>query len=274
MLVAGRAGKRARAKYAVRYDPALLDTVADVKRPSNCSQAGSGASHIAQAACLETQLYRPVKAFLEERGFSAKGEVCGCDIVAVRPGEPPIVIITELKLSFTLELVLQAVDRMRAADQVYLAVAGSRRGRDQDGRVHRLCRLLGLGLLIVDTRRNMASVMVEPMPYRPRPDLPRRKRLLTEHGRRTGDPALGGSTRRPIMTAYRQRALRCAMAMAGEPKRPRDLRPLADDAGAILRRNVYGWFERVCPGLYRLTPAGTAAVRQPTQTAESAIPAC
>ena len=185
--------------------------------------------------------------------------------MAVRPGEPPIAVITELKLSFTLALVLQAVARMRAADQVYLAVADSRRGRGQDRRVHRLCRLLGLGLLIVDVKRNTVSVMVESTPYRPRPDLPKRKRLLAEYGRRTGDRALGGSARRPIMTAYRQRAIRCAMAMADKPRQPRELRPLAEDAGAILRRNVYGWFERVCPGLYRLTQAGIAAVSQSTQ---------
>ena len=227
---------------------------------------------LADTVGLETALYKPVKAFLEEKGFSAKGEICGCDIVAVRPGEPPIVVITELKLSFTLDLVLQAVDRIRAADQLYLAVAGSRRGRDRDRRVHRLCRLLGLGLLVVDTVQNTVSVVVEPLPYRPRPDLPKRRRLLTEHRNRRGDPAVGGSTRQPIMTAYRQRAVRCAMAMAEGPRRPRDLRPLAEDAGVILLRNVYGWFQRVCPGLYQLTPTGIAAVRQLAQAHESCLP--
>ena len=167
--------------------------------------------------------------------------------MAGRPGEPPIIVITELKLSFTLELVLQAVDRVRAADQVYLAVAGRRHGRDQDVRVHRLCRLLGLGLLTVDVKDSTVAIIIEPMQYRPRPDLPKRKRLLAEHDGRVGDPALGGSTRRPIMTAYRQRALRCAAAMAEGARRPCDLRPLAEDAGVILLRNVYGWFERVCP---------------------------
>ncbi len=71
----------------------------------------------------ETALYPPVKTFLEAQGFAVKGEICGCDVVAVRDGEPKLVVITELKLSFTLELVLQAVDRLRAADQVYVAVA-------------------------------------------------------------------------------------------------------------------------------------------------------
>ena len=70
---------------------------------------------------LETSLYAAVKEHLERLGYEAKGEVCGCDIVAVRPGEPPFLVITELKLGFTLGLVLQGVDRVAAADEVWLA---------------------------------------------------------------------------------------------------------------------------------------------------------
>ena len=77
---------------------------------------------------------------------------------------------------------------MRAINAVYLAVAGSRRGRDRDSRVHRLCRLLGLGLLIVDTRHNTVAVVAEPTAYKPRLDLRMRKRLLTEHQTATGRP--------------------------------------------------------------------------------------
>ena len=72
--------------------------------------AGRGAAERQQ----ETSLYAAVKQHLEGLGYEAKGEVCGCGIVAVRPGEPAFLVITELKLGFTLELVLQAVDRMAA----------------------------------------------------------------------------------------------------------------------------------------------------------------
>ena len=216
---------------------------------------------IAAASLAETALYAPVKTFLEAQGFEVKGEVCGCDAVAVRPGEPPILVIAELKLSFTLELVLQAVERLRAADQVYLAVVASRRGRDQDDRVVRLCRRLGVGLLAVDLRLGKVAVLAEPLPYRPRPNLPQRRRLLKEHAARRGDPSQGGSTRQPIMTAYRQRAIACARTIGEGTARPRDLKPLAEDAGAILRRNVYGWFLREKPGVYRLSDAGVLALQ-------------
>ncbi|MET3713684.1 hypothetical protein ABIC65_004419 [Sphingomonas trueperi] len=206
----------------------------------------------------ETALYRPVKAFLQSQGFDVKGEVCGCDVVAVRGDEPPLLIIAELKLSFTLELVLQAVDRLRCADLIYLAVISSRKGRDRDSRVLRLCRLLGLGLLAVDLKLSTVSILVEPSSYRPRVDLARRARILQEHANRRGDPAEGGSTRRPLMTAYRQRAIACAEAIGGGVARPRDLKHLAEDAGQLLLRNVYGWFLRERPGHYRLSDHGAA----------------
>lgn len=47
------------------------------------------------------------------------------------------------------------------------------------------------------------------------------------------------------MTAYRQRAIAYAEALRNGPLRPRDLKHLADDAGDILHRNVYGPFDRV-----------------------------
>jgi hypothetical protein len=150
---------------------------------------------------------------------------------------------------------------MRVADEIWLAVPASGRGRDRDPRVHRLCRLIGLGLMAVNTARDRVEILAEPGPYRPRSDHRRRTRLLREHGRRKGDPSAGGSTRQPVMTAYRQQALVCAEALRAGPCRPRDLRAVAPDAGQILRRNVYGWFERIRPGTYRLTVLGETALQ-------------
>lgn len=210
----------------------------------------------------ETALYPTVKRFLEGAGFTVKGEVCGCDIVAVREEERPLLAIVELKRGFNLDLLLQAVDRMRPADEVWLAVPMTRRGRDRDPRVRRLCRLIGLGLMAVDAAHERVEILAEPGPYKPRSDPRRRARLLSEHSRRRGDPSPGGSTREPVMTAYRQRALACAAGLRAGRGRPRDLRAAIPDAGRILLRNVYGWFERTAPGRYRLTPRGEAALQR------------
>ena len=210
---------------------------------------------------MESSLYLPVKRFLEKHGFEVKGEICDCDLVALKDGEPVIVVAGELKLSFNLELVLQAVDRAAACDEMWLAVPASKKGggRERDPRVKKLCRLLGLGLLCVHPT-GFVEVIAEPDLWKPRRDTKRRSRLVTEHRRRRGDPALGGSTRLPIMTAYRQQALACAAAMREGPARPRDLKKQLPDAAKILQSNVYDWFVRVDRGLYVLSDAGKAAL--------------
>ena len=210
---------------------------------------------------METSLYLPVKRFLEGLGFEVKGEVCGCDLVALDHGAPAAVVIGELKRSFTLELVLQAVDRSAACDEVWLAVRMSAqgRGRESDARVRKLCRLLGFGLLAV-SNSGKVEVLVEPVPWRPRRDAKRRSKIVDEHRRRQGDPAVGGTTRQPIMTAYRQQAVACAAALALAPARPRDLKPAMPDAPKILLSNVYGWFVRVERGIYTLSETGKEAL--------------
>ena len=224
----------------------------------------------------EIALYPPIKAFLERAGFTVKGEVRGCDVVAMRPGEADIVVVAELKLGLSLELLLQATDRLAVADEVWLAVVATRRGRDRDRRAVKLCRLIGFGLLAVTLRTGHVEMLAAPAPYRPRVNTRKRRLLLAEFVRRRGDPMSGGSTRVPVMTAYRQQALDVALALRDGPQRPRDIRPIAPDAGKILLRNVYGWFQRITNGVYCLTPDGQAAIQRwpiPEDTTASALTA-
>jgi hypothetical protein len=221
---------------------------------------------------LETALYLPVKRFLEKLGFTVKGEVGGCDLVGLSGDDPPIVVIGELKLTFNLELMLQAVDRAGACDEVWLAARMSARGkgRESDTRYRNLCRRLGFGMLGV-TGNGQVEVIVKPATTAPRRNPKKRSRLVAEHNRRRGDPTAGGSTRSPIMTAYRQQALACASALALGPRKLRELRPDIPDAPKILQHNVYGWFDRAERGVYVLTDAGRAALKRwPQQLMEIA----
>jgi hypothetical protein len=218
---------------------------------------------------METSLYLPVKGFLENAGYVVKGEVGGCDLVGLSADDPPVVVICELKLSFNLELILQAVDRAGLCDEVWIAARLSRKGkgREADKRYRDLCRRLGIGMLGISDAGEV-SILVGSVSPMPRTNPKRRSRLMREHQKRRGDPALGGSTRAPVMTAYRQQALDCAAALAAGPLRVRDVRLGAPEAGKILLSNVYGWFERLDRGVYGLTDAGrTALLRWPQQQA-------
>jgi hypothetical protein len=217
----------------------------------------------------ESDLYEPIKAFLEGQGYVVKGEVRGCDLVALRGSEPPVIV--ELKRSLTLGLLIQGVNRLAMTDRVYVAVPrpspGSRSGASPYHRdARKLCRRLGLGLITVDWDRHAArpvEIVLDPLPYRPRTSKRRAQLLLGEHERRLGDPNRGGISKRPIVTAYRQQALQCVLLLERNgPLEIAALRRLGAPAaaGRILLRNVYGWFERHGRALYGLSPSGRSAL--------------
>jgi len=220
-------------------------------------------------AYAEAVLYAPVKAFLERQGFEVKGEVRGCDVVACRGDEPPVIV--ELKLRFNLQLLLQGIDRLALTDRVYLAVArplGRARGgpfAPERPEIRKLCRRIGLGLMLVGIARHTIDVLEEPVPYRPRLAKLRVQRLLDEFSSRLGDANVGGAVGVPLVTAYRQDALRCARALAlAGPMRVGVLRAASEvpRAARILQRNVYGWFNRIERGIYALTPEGGEALNR------------
>ena len=51
---------------------------------------------------METDLYPPIKRHLERLGLEVKGEVCGCDLVALSDGSPELVVVGEMKQSFNI----------------------------------------------------------------------------------------------------------------------------------------------------------------------------
>ena len=215
----------------------------------------------------ETDLYPPIKAFLEAQGYTVKSEVEGCDVIAVRGEEPPVIV--EMKTGFSLSLVFQGVARQGVADDVYLAVPPfpGRTGRRNDALA--LCRRLGLGLLTVRIEPTpFVEALLDPAEYRPRRRRRDLGRLLREFQRRVGDPNQGGSGRRKLMTAYRQDALRCAAYLGVNG--PTKAAVVAGAAGVARARVMmyadhYGWFERpagTSPGVYGLTPKGRAALEE------------
>jgi len=214
----------------------------------------------------ETDLYAPVKSMLEAKGYEVKAEIKGCDVVAVKDDAP--VVIVELKLAFSIDLVLQGINRQSISNDVYLAVPAPNtsakrknwRARQRD--YIKLCRLLGLGLMLVvmGTEKNQRTkILLDPGPYLPRKKKKQQTRLLTEFRMRVGDPNTGGVNRSKIITAYRQNALRCALVLAeDETMKVADIRSKANvaNAASILQKNHYAWFVRVGHGVYCLTPLG------------------
>lgn len=252
------------------------------------------------AVARETELYAPIKKFFAARGYEVKAEVRGCDLMAVRPDEPEPTIV-EMKKIFTLPLLLQGVDRQKTGASVWLAVERNRTKRGAHNQRYpdltALCRRLGLGFLTVTfykTKEPAVDVWCEPgriahmsgastaahpvqlaaesadeyaLAAAPAARRSRKAaaRLLREFEARSGDYNVGGSTRRKLVTAYRERAIQCALALCCDgPSSPSRVRERINSpaAGSMLRDNHYGWFAKVRKGVYRLTPAGADALRE------------
>ncbi|MDU8909657.1 DUF2161 domain-containing phosphodiesterase [Aestuariicoccus sp. MJ-SS9] len=211
----------------------------------------------------ESDLYAPVKALLQRQGYAVKGEVGAADLVAVRGGEPPVIV--ELKLRITLALYHQAVARLTLSEHVYIAVprpTGKTAKRALKDNLA-MCRRLGLGFITVRAD-GRAEVQCDPGAARLRRNPQKAARLLREFERLRGDPNDGGATRHGIVTAYRQDALACAahLAEAQAPCKGAEVARATGIARAttLMRDNHYGWFDRVGTGLYALTDTGRAGL--------------
>lgn len=208
----------------------------------------------------EADLYPDLKAYLEAQGYVVKAEIGACDVLARRGDEPPLVV--EMKLSFSLALVMQGIARQGLFDTVYLAVPVTKKGwklRYKD--IIALCRRLGLGLLAVSPGQGVEAHL-DPGPYLPRKNSVHAGRLLREFQRRVGDPNIGGTTGVKRMTAYRQDALRCLAVLAEVPRKGAEVAELTGVKRAtdLMRADHYGWFERQSPGFYASSPKGKSAL--------------
>ncbi len=214
----------------------------------------------------ETELYPPLKAFLEGQGYVVKAEIGAADVVACR-GEEEDPLVVELKTGFSLSLIHQAVARQVITDTVYIAtpLGNGRRFQTALKQMKTLCRRLGLGLITIRMKDDHLEVHCDPAPYAPRKSKTRKAALLKEFAKREGDPNNGGATRQGLVTAYRQDALRCASLLAkiGPTKGAIVARETGvEKATRLMADNHYGWFARVEKGIYDLTDAGREAARK------------
>ena len=216
----------------------------------------------------ETDLYGPIKAYLNGLGYDVKSEVKHADIVALKADAPPLIV--EMKTGFSLTLLHQATARQTISDCVFVAVA---RWRGKVGwKAFKanlgLCKKLGIGVLSVDLTTQLVTLHIDPGPTCSRKNNRRTAKVLEEFHARKGDPNLGGK-RGQIMTAYRQDALLCLRALStvetvsgAQICKETGMRR----ATKLMADNHYGWFERASRGLYRLSTSGKTAADQLVKT--------
>lgn len=215
----------------------------------------------------ETDLYPPIRRFLEAEGYSVHAEVRNCDVTATRDGQ---MVIIEMKKSFNLKLVYQALERQGLTEEVFVAIPRPTKGqRERSWKdMLKLLKRLEIGLLTValDSPLETVDVVLTPSDSLAWKNRKKRQRLEQELSARAVSGNLGGMTRRKIMTAYREKALSlsCLLERRGQISL-KELREEGRDPKypALLQSNTYGWYTRVAKGQYMLSPLGWEALSSP-----------
>ena len=207
----------------------------------------------------ESDLFEPVKKYLESNGYKVRAEVKNCDVTATKDDE---LIIIELKLSANLQLFNQATDRQYITDSVYVAIPKSaqRSKKHWKGILH-ILRRLELGLIFVDVENpvNPIEIVFHPIEFQRRKFKHRKRAIIKEVENRSQNLNVGGSNKKKIITAYKENAIQIAVYLKEiGPTSAKKLREYNSGKKtlSILYNNFYGWFQRVDRGIYDITAKG------------------
>lgn len=212
---------------------------------------------------MEADLYEPIKKLLEKQGYQVRGEVKNCDIVGINPQNNEMVIV-ELKKSFNLKLLYQAMDRRSITRQVYVGIYRPKSYKNKS--VKQMLRLLGevgIGLITVsDTKLRLAEFVLQPQSKKP-VNSKRRQYVEKEYSQRTGDRNAGGVNKRKIVTAYKEASVLALCHMeAYDTLNTYYLKKYGymDKVRNALKSNYFGWFEKAGRGIYGMSALGVDAL--------------
>ncbi len=212
----------------------------------------------------ETDLFEPIRGYLENQGFEVNAEVVHCDVTATKGDE---LLVVELKTSATMQLLVQATERQKITDSVYVAIPAGVHKRKHFLGVQRVLKRLELGLIVVDLTSDPPAVKkhFDPLPHKKRKVSRKKRAVIREISRRSANYNVGGSSQSKLVTAYRENAILVAACLeetgATSPKELRK-RGTGWKTQSILSDNHYGWFQRIDRGVYELTSRGRNEVRE------------
>lgn len=216
----------------------------------------------------EAEMYPPVREYFERLGYVMQAEVNGIDAVAVKDDE---MLLFELKKSFNVKLLFQAMDRLRISPNVYTVIPRPKNSRSSEFiNTKQIISKLGLGLVTVamDSPVKSVDVIIEPEELKKvRTNNRKKASVKKELDGRSLNVNTGGTSKKKILTAFRERSIRiaCVMYVNGEVSAAKLVKEYKcdKDAHGIINRNVYGWFKKVRRGVYDLSDEGINEIKNP-----------
>ncbi|WP_343042434.1 DUF2161 domain-containing phosphodiesterase [Ornithinibacillus caprae] len=219
----------------------------------------------------EIDLYEPINKYFKRKGYEVYGEVKDCDVAVMKDD---LLIIVELKLNLSVDLLIQATKRQRLSEHVYIAIPKPKKHNPRSKKWRDTCHLLRrleLGLILVSCteKRKRVEVVIEPTPFHRPISMGKakylRQAIIKEINGRSADYNIGGSSRKQIMTAYRENCVQiaCYLEEHGELS-PKALLQMGTGkkTQSILSKNYYGWYVRVRRGIYTISEKGRQEIKE------------
>lgn len=216
----------------------------------------------------ETELYEPVKRLLVEQGYEVKAEVKDIDILGYKDD---VYLAVELKTSFSMKLIYQAIDRQKTMDIVYIAIPKTAlpKSRTQYRQMIYLLKRLEIGCIIVNEQH--AEVILETTVYdieKSRARYKKRKQIiLKEYHLRKNTLNVGGSKGKRL-TRYKEMVVDIGLyLLAHQQASVKEIKEHTNilKAASILQKNYDQYFERVSRGIYQLTEKGKKEITELNQ---------
>jgi len=218
---------------------------------------------------LEIELYQPIQSFLNEQGYTVRGEIGAIDVFAMKNEHS---IAVELKTTISLKLIYQAIERQKVADVVYVAVPKSAIKTHQDSYKSfiLLLRRLSIGLFVIHV--DQVEVVLDAKEYdlsaSIRRNTKKKERLIHEFTHLKNNVNIGGK-RGKKMTLYKEKVIKIANVLLENPVlSPKQIKNFTqiEEVSSILQKNYYGWFMKFGRGLYGLSEQGVREIEKNSAT--------
>lgn len=214
----------------------------------------------------ETELYKPIKNYLLKNGYNIQAEVKNCDIAYL---ENKKLVVIEMKKSFNLKLLYQAIDRKTFADKVFVAINRPKSFKKRETKhMLKILKAMDIGLISVslDSPLKSVEIILEPKDEKIKKKTRKRTMVLNEINRRNLDLNIGGSTKKDnILTAYKEQVIfvACVLNKIGQSS-PANIKNQFNiqNVSYILQKNHYDYFEKIERGIYTLSKKGKNMLKE------------
>lgn len=209
----------------------------------------------------ETDLFNPIKNYFLKNGYKVQAEVKNCDIVCLKDNE---LIVVEIKKSFNLKVLYQAIDRKNFSNNVYIAIQYPKNILKKEIKyMIEILKNMGIGLIFVylNNFSNQVEIVLTPTYKNISKNSKKRKNILKEFESRNLQTNLGGSSykKEKILTAYKEKVIYIACVLnilkKASPKQIREITKI-ENTSSILRLNYSNYFCKLERGVYSLSDEG------------------